>query len=66
MKYLHHAVNAVDRGGFTQDDTPMMFSTLTDEETIQLASLLENCQMIGWEKHRRNQNIMEEDDGGCC
>ena len=21
--------------------------------------------MIGWEKHRRNQNIMEEDDDGC-
>lgn len=21
--------------------------------------------MIGWEKHRRNQNIMEEDDNGC-
>lgn len=41
MKYLHHAVNAVDRGSFTQDDIPMMFSTLTDEETIQLASLLE-------------------------
>jgi hypothetical protein len=41
MKYLHHAVGAADRGGFTQDMTGEMFSVLTDEETAQLANLLE-------------------------
>jgi hypothetical protein len=40
MKYLHHAVGAVHRGGFTQDMTGDMFSVLSDEETAQLASLL--------------------------
>ncbi len=41
MKYLHHAVNASDNGGFTQEQTGDMFSVLTDEETACLAGLLE-------------------------
>ena len=41
MKYLHHAVGAADRGGFTQDMADGMFSVLTAEETALLATLLE-------------------------
>ncbi len=41
MKYLHHAVGAADRGGLTQENAHDMFSVLTDEETAQLAELLE-------------------------
>lgn len=41
MKYLHHAVGAADRGGLTQENAKDMFSVLTEEETIQLAQLLE-------------------------
>lgn len=41
MKYLHHAVKAVDHGGITQEQTEEMFSVLTQEETICLAELLE-------------------------
>lgn len=41
MKYLHHAVGVVDRGGFTQDMTEHMFDVLTKEEIIQLEELLE-------------------------
>lgn len=41
MKYLHHATGAADHGGITQEQASEMFSVLTDEETIQLAELLE-------------------------
>jgi hypothetical protein len=41
MKYLHHAVGAADRGGITQEQAGEMFSVLTEDETVQLASLLE-------------------------
>ncbi len=41
MKYLHHAVGAADRGGFTQAMTNEMFSVLSEEETQTLAMLLE-------------------------
>lgn len=41
MKYLHHAVNAADRGGITQDHANEMFAVLTEEETIYLTGLLE-------------------------
>lgn len=41
MKYLHHAVGAADRGGFTQEQAKEMFAVLTEEETKQLAQLLE-------------------------
>lgn len=41
MKYLHHAVGAADRGGMTQEQAADMFSVLTEEETLQLARLLE-------------------------
>ncbi|MGN0527919.1 MAG: hypothetical protein ACI4IE_02210 [Eubacterium sp.] len=41
MKYLHHAVGVADNGGITQEMAGEMFSVLTDEETDQLASLLE-------------------------
>jgi hypothetical protein len=41
MKYLHHAVAAVDRGGITQEQAPEMFTVLTGEETKELAKLLE-------------------------
>lgn len=41
MKYLHHAVGAADRGGLTQEHAKDMFSVLTEEETVQLAGLLE-------------------------
>jgi hypothetical protein len=41
MKYLHHAVRAADHGGITQEKAGEMFSVLTDEETVQLASLLQ-------------------------
>ncbi|MGM9942353.1 MAG: hypothetical protein ACI32N_10265 [Bulleidia sp.] len=41
MKYLHHAVNAADRGGFTQDMAGSMFEVLSDEETVTLKNLLE-------------------------
>lgn len=41
MKYLHHAVGAADNGGITQKQANEMFSVLTDEETSQLAVLLE-------------------------
>lgn len=41
MKYLHHAVGAADRGGINQEQANEMFSVLTEEETAQLATLLE-------------------------
>lgn len=41
MKYLHHAVGAADRGGIGQEQAAEMFSVLTEEETVQLAALLE-------------------------
>lgn len=41
MKYLHHAVGAADRGGITQEMAGELFSVLTQEETVQLAELLE-------------------------
>lgn len=41
MKYLHHAVGVADRGGIMQEQADEMFSVLTEEETIQLAELLE-------------------------
>lgn len=41
MKYLHHAVNAADRGGFTQEMAESMFEVLSDEETAVLKNLLE-------------------------
>lgn len=41
MKYLHHAIGAADRGGITQEQVNEMFSVLTEEETVQLAELLE-------------------------
>lgn len=41
MKYLHHAVNAADRGGIVQEQAGEMFSVLTGEETATLAALLE-------------------------
>jgi hypothetical protein len=40
MKYLHHAVSAVDRGGITQDQAQELFTVLTEEETAELAELL--------------------------
>lgn len=47
MKYLHHAIGAADRGGITQEQVNEMFSVLTEEETVQLAELLENCLITG-------------------
>lgn len=41
MKYLHHAVGVADHGGMTQENASDMFSVLTEEETVQLAKLLE-------------------------
>ncbi len=41
MKYLHHATGVADRGGFTQEQAEELFSVLTEEETLQLARLLE-------------------------
>lgn len=41
MKYLHHAVGVADNGGIAQENAADMFSVLTEEETIQLAGLLE-------------------------
>lgn len=41
MKYLHHAVGAVDYGGITQEQAKDMFSVLSEEETLYLAELLE-------------------------
>lgn len=41
MKYLHHAVGAVDHGGITQEMTGKMFDVLTEEETATLLQLLE-------------------------
>jgi hypothetical protein len=41
MKYLHHAVAAVDRGGITQEQASEMFTVITEEETSKLAELLE-------------------------
>ncbi|MGN0342347.1 MAG: hypothetical protein ACI4DO_06095 [Roseburia sp.] len=41
MKYLHHAVGVADHGGITQENAAEMFSVLTEEETVQLAKLLE-------------------------
>ncbi|MGN1002837.1 MAG: hypothetical protein ACI4PC_08710 [Oscillospiraceae bacterium] len=41
MKYLHHAVGAADQGGISQAQASEMFSVLTEEETAQLAALLE-------------------------
>lgn len=41
MKYLHHAVGIADRGGISQENAKEMFSVLTDEETQELAALLE-------------------------
>lgn len=41
MKYLHHAVGVADRGGITQEQAEAMFSVLTENETKQLAEMLE-------------------------
>lgn len=41
MKYLHHAIAVADHGGITQEQAKEMFSVLTEEETVQLAELLE-------------------------
>ena len=41
MKYLHHAVGIADRGGIGQERAQEMFSVITEEETAQLAELLE-------------------------
>lgn len=40
-RYLHHAVNAADRGGIAQEQAGEMFSVLTEAETATLAALLE-------------------------
>lgn len=54
MKYLHHAVGAADRGGITQDQAEKMFTVLTEEETRQLAGLLEKLS-DHWMKLAPNQ-----------
>lgn len=41
MKYLHHAIAVADHGGIIQEQAKEMFSVLTEEETVQLAELLE-------------------------
>lgn len=41
MKYLHHAVRVADSGDITQDDAMLMFDVLSDDETKELAGLLE-------------------------